>query len=264
MPGAGTRDGRFRSATLFPLGAQGGGRHLEEATPRRPARMCHTQAGPPSDPGTPAFSETPVSWDPSPAPAPPPGSGTPARPRDPSPAPGSQSGPGSPARPRDPSPAPGPPPGSRPLPHPGPRPALGPLTPEEPPAARDLRLAVRPSPSPGARVRAGGPRPPPHLRPPQGQRSLLAGGRPGRSRRSRAAGRAAAAAAAATMEPRGGAASQPLQRVPTQESAPAPQEQRPPRGCDRARAPRRRTRPARDTMPRPWRLPGVRGPPPGQ
>lgn len=72
-----------------------------------------------------------------------------------------------------------------------------------------------PSPSPGTHVRRGpppGPAPPPAASPQAASRAALTPCRrcPGRARRSRAARRAGVAA---TMEPRGGAASQPSQPV---------------------------------------------------
>nr|XP_020750166.1 nascent polypeptide-associated complex subunit alpha, muscle-specific form-like [Odocoileus virginianus texanus] len=155
IPGARTRGDRFRSATLSPLGAQGGGRHLGQATPRRPARMCHTQGGSPSDPGIPAFSETPAAWDPSPAPAPPP-----VRAREPCPTPGSQSGPGSPVRLETPTLLPvrpsGPPPGSgTPVRPRDPRPALGPQS-----GPGDPCPALGPQFGPGTPARLETPAPP--------------------------------------------------------------------------------------------------------
>ncbi|XP_032489136.1 proline-rich protein HaeIII subfamily 1 [Phocoena sinus] len=161
--------------------------------------------------GTPARPRTPAAWDPRPAPGPP--SGNLVRLADLSPL-------GDPCRLS-------PPPGLGPLSGPEPRPAPGPLPPEEPPRPagtpaawdpvrpRDLRPAVGPSPSPGTHVRRGpppGPAPPPAASPQAASRAALTPCRrcPGRARRSRAARRAGVAA---TMEPRGGAASQPSQPV---------------------------------------------------
>ncbi|XDA77793.1 hypothetical protein R6Z07F_007921 [Ovis aries] len=146
MPGARTRGGRSRSASLSPLGAQGGGPHLGQATPRRPARMCHTQEG--------TSVRLPGSL-PSRRPLPP---GTPVRPRDPRPA-------------QDPNPALGPPPGLGPLPFrrplsPGtsvlpqePRPALGP-TPDSRPLPNWAPVRPRdPKPALGPQAGPADPRP---------------------------------------------------------------------------------------------------------
>ncbi|TEA25095.1 hypothetical protein DBR06_SOUSAS6010079, partial [Sousa chinensis] len=178
-------------------------------------------AAPPSDlphpAGTPARPRTPAAWDPRPAPGPPPGNLV--RLADLSPL-------GDPRPAWDPCRL-SPPPGLGPLSGPEPHPAPGPLPPEDPPRPagtpaawdpvrpRDLRPAVGPSPSPGTHVRRGpppGPAPPPAASPQAASRAALTPCRrcPGRARRSRAARRAGVAA---TMEPRGGAASQPSQPV---------------------------------------------------
>lgn len=167
--------------------------------------------------GTPARPRTPAAWDPRPAPGPPPGNLV--RLADLSPL-------GDPRPAWDPCRL-SPPPGLGPLSGPEPRPAPGPLPPEDPPRPagtpaawdpvrpRDLRPAVGPSPSPGTHVRRGpppGPAPSPAASPQAASRAALTPCRrcPGRARRSRAARRAGVAA---TMEPRGGAASQPSQPV---------------------------------------------------